>query len=154
MTAADPDPHVERLLAAFADHDVDRYMDQYADDVTFRDPYAGEIGKVALREYVRDLFAGFPDARIERRQVVARGDTTVVEGAFVGTHEGPYQGIPPTGNSAELPATLVMTVSDDGITSRRDYWDQQAFREKLGLTVPAVIGHLPSFALWTLRNAL
>jgi len=74
--------------------------------------------------------------------------------AFVGTHDGPYKGIPPAGEYAHVPAVMVTRITNDGISYRRDYWDRQAYREELGLTFPAVLGHLPRFTAWTLRERL
>ncbi|MFB6173519.1 MAG: ester cyclase [Halobacteriales archaeon] len=148
------DPHVERLLSGFNDHDVDRYMRQYADGATFRDPFVGEITKPELRDYVRESYGAFPDFRIELDRVLSARDPTALEITFVGTHEGPFYGIPPTGERGELPAVVVMDVAEDGITVRRDYWDRRGFREELGLTFPAVLGRLPSVAWRALRDRL
>lgn len=51
-----------------------------------------------------------------------------------------------------MPLASVVTVSEDGITDWRDYWNEQAFRQQLGLTFPAVVGHLPRFAAWAVRR--
>lgn len=81
-------------------------------------------------------------------------EATVIESTFTGTHEGVLEGVPPTGETATVPLVSIITVGDEGITSWRDYWDQQTFREQLGLTFPAVVGHLPRFARWALDERL
>jgi predicted ester cyclase len=92
------------------------------------------------------------DPRVDR--AVATGGPTVLESTFRGTYEGPIDGVPPAGNAVAVPLVSVIEVGDDGIVSWRDYWDQGAFRAQLGLTFPAVVGHLPRFARWTLENRL
>lgn len=154
MAGPELDPHLERMVAAFNDHDVDRYMRQYAADVTFRDPFVGEVGKEGLREYLEQNYEAFPDMRIDVDRVLDAGAGTALEIRFSGTHEGPFYGVPPTGEHGELPAAVVVDVADEGITSRHDYWDRQAFKSQLGLTFPAVLGNLPGFAWWLLRNRL
>lgn len=148
------DPHLERLIAAFNDHDIERYMAQYTADVTFHGPAAGEADHDELRAEVLDLFAAFPDIRIDPERAIPHDDLTAVEMSFVGTHENAYKGIPPTGERGEVPAVMVARVTPDGVAYRRDYWNMQTFREELGLTVPAVFGHLPRFAWWALRERL
>ncbi|MFB6151015.1 MAG: ester cyclase [Haloarculaceae archaeon] len=148
------DPHLGRLIEAFNDHDIDRYIDQYSEDLVFRDPLTDEATREELREEVLELFEGFPDARIEPDSAVSSGDETALEMAFVGTHEGPYKGIPPTGEHAEVPAVMVTRIAEDGISYRRDYWDLQGYKEELGLTFPAVLRRVPRFAVWTLEERL
>jgi len=155
MADPDLDRHVERALATFNDHDIDGHMEAFAEGATFLDPVLDEpVSGEDHREYLLDVVEAFPDIRQEEARVIAAGEVTAMESTFAGTHEGPIEGIPPTGNAVEVPLASVITVSDDGITSWRDYWDQQVFREQLGLTFPAVLGHLPGFARWTVRERL
>lgn len=106
------------------------------------------------RTYLADIIVAFPDVHQEVKRVLCTGGPTVVESTFAGTHEDEIEGIPPTGNAVAVPLVSVIEVSDDGITAWRDYWDQQTFRDRLGLPVPAVGGHLPRFARWTLADRL
>jgi len=92
----------------------------------------------------------FPNIHMDPKRVVVDEDVTVLEITYSGTHEGVFEGLPPTGNYAELPAVTVMDVSDAGFTSWRDYWDQQQFKEELGATFPEVIWHVPRILWWEL----
>jgi predicted ester cyclase len=78
----------------------------------------------------------------------------VAEWTMRGTHSGPFDGLPPTGNEIELDGVDVVTVSDDGITSITGYFDQRAFVEQLGLTFPTVVGQLPTLAVGAVRHRL
>lgn len=156
-TMADPDldPRVERALATFNDHDIDSHMEEFAEGATFLDPVLDEpVSGEEHREYLRDVIEAFPDIRQEEERVLTAGEATAMESTFAGTHEGAIEGIPPTGNAVEVPLASVVTVSEDGIASWRDYWDQETFREQLGLTFPAVLGHVPGFVRWTVRERL
>jgi steroid delta-isomerase-like uncharacterized protein len=104
----------------------------------------------AHREYLVEVVEAFPDLRQEIKTVHSRANPTVIESTFTGTHEGPLEGVPPTGETATVPLVSVIRVSDDGITEWRDFWDQVTFREQLGLTFPAVLGHVPRFLRWKL----
>ncbi|WP_435064860.1 ester cyclase [Halobaculum sp. EA56] len=155
MSASELDSRIERAMETFNEHDLDQHMAAFADGATFVDPVLdGEVSGENHRRYLAEVIEAFPDIHQEVDQVLCAGDPTVIESTFRGTHEGEIEGIPPTGNSVAVPLVSIISVSDEGITSWRDYWDQQTFRDQLGLTVPAVLGHLPRFARWKLADAL
>jgi steroid delta-isomerase-like uncharacterized protein len=147
-------PRVERAIRAFNDHDLDRLDDEFAPGGTFADPLTdAAVTGDAMREYTRGVFEAFPDVTIEVRRVVASTETDVaMEVTYVGTHDGPLEGIPPTGRRVAVQAVTVIELDADGIASWRDYFDQVAFREQLGLTFPAIIAVAPELALEKLRS--
>jgi len=153
MTTPDMDPEIERALETFNEYDLDSHMDEFAPEATFLDPVLEEpVSGEEHQEYLVDIFDAFPDIHQEPQRAFQADEATVVESTFYGTHQGSLEGIPPTGETVSVPLVSIIKVSDDGITSWRDYWDQQTFREQLGLTFPAVIGHLPRFARWKLSK--
>jgi steroid delta-isomerase-like uncharacterized protein len=155
MADPDLDPHIERAMETFNDHNLEQHMAEFVDGATFVDPVLdGEVTGEEHRTYLAEVIEAFPDIHQEIEQVLCSGDPTVIESTFYGTHEGEIEGIPPTGNSVAVPLVSIIAVSEDGITSWRDYWDQQTFREQLGLTVPAVFGHIPRFVQWKLSEAI
>lgn len=148
-------PHIERAIKAFNDHDVDRLMDQMAEDATFTDPLEADVSGAELREYTVELFEAFPDLRLEVKRVISSDEGVLaIECDYLGTHEGPLEGIPPTGNSVVVPGVTVFDVSDDGITSWRDYWDQETFSEQLGLTFPQIVPLIPKIVLAKVRESV
>lgn len=155
MSGSELDPHIERAMETFNQHDLDQHMAEFADGATFIDPVLdGKVTGEEHRSYLADVITAFPDIHQEVDRVVCADEPTVIESTFEGTHKGEIDGIPPTGNSVTISLVSIISVSDTGITSWRDYWDQQTFREQLRLTVPAVLGHLPRFARWKLSEAL
>lgn len=133
-TTTGMNPAIARAVEAFNEHDTDGFVAEFAEEGTFLDPVQdSEVTKAELREYVDELLAAFPDVRTEQKRVISSGDETAVEATFYGTHEGEFDGVPPTGETIAVPFVSIITVSDDGIRSWRDYWDQQTFAEELGL---------------------
>lgn len=133
-TTTDLDPTVARAMDAFNDHDAERLLAEFAEDSTFSDPFVDELTKAELRGYTAEVFEAFPDVRYQQKRVISGDDgATAVELTIRGTHEGEFDGIPPTGTSVALPGVSIVTVSEDGITSWRDYFDQRTFAEQLGL---------------------
>lgn len=130
---SDLNPAIVRAVEAFNEHDPDGYVAAFAEGGTFMDPVQDhELRGDELREYIAGVLEAFPDVRTEEKRVISSGDGTAVEATFHGTHEGEFGGIPPTGETIAVPFVSIITVSDDGITSWRDYWDQQTFAEQIG----------------------
>lgn len=153
MGEADLPPVVDRAMATFNDHEVDAHMESFAEGAEFSDPVLDDpVSGTAHREYLLEVLRAFPDIRQDVRAVHSAADPVVLESTFTGTHEGPLEGVPPTGETATVPLVSVIEVSEEGITSWRDVWDQVTFREQLGLTFPAILGHLPRFVRWKLAG--
>lgn len=130
----DVDPAISRAMDAFNDHDIDRLMAEFAESVTFSDPFQDELNKAELQGFTAEVFEAFPDVRYEQHRVISGdGGATAVEVTIHATHEGEFDGIPPTGQTVALPGAVIIDVSEDGITSWRDYFDRQSFVEQLGL---------------------
>jgi len=153
MSLSDTNPHVRRAIEAFNDHDLDGVMAEFAEDATFNDPLLDEpaVGE-EVRAYTADVLQGFPDVRLEIERVFETDGAYALEGTYVGTHDGPMEGIPPTGNDVAVPTMTVIDASDEGITAWRDYWDGQAFADQLGLTFPSILTLLPGMAVGKLRE--
>lgn len=155
MALSGADPRIERALETFNEDDLEGHMATFADGATFADPVLDDpVSGADHREYLRGVIDAFPDIHQEPERVLSAPEATVVESTFRGTHEGPIEGVPPTGNAVAVPLVSVIEVADDGIVSWRDYWDQETFRAQLGLTFPAVVGHIPRFARWAVRERL
>ncbi len=149
------DPRIERAIDAFNDHDADRLMDAMADGATFTDPLEADISGDELHEYTAEIFEAFPDLRLEVDRAITSNDgVAAIEGRYAGTHEGPLGPVPATGNHVAVPTMTVVDVAEDGITSWRDYWDQQAFSEQLGLEFPAILPLLPRLAVRKLQMSV
>ncbi|MDZ7730316.1 MAG: ester cyclase [Natrialbaceae archaeon] len=123
MPLSDTDPVIERAIAAFNDR---RRRSVNGRDGP-REHIYGPAGRrnlwAELHEYTAELFEAFPDLRLEVKRVISSNDgAAALECQYVGTHEGPLEEIPPTGNSVVVPSMTVIDVSVDGITSWRDYW--------------------------------
>jgi len=130
----DLDPTIAQAMEAFNDHDTERLMAEFAEDVTFSDPFQDELNKSDLRAFTAEVFEAFPDVRYEQHRVISGDErATAVEVTIHGTHEGEFNGIPPTGQAVALPGVTIIDVAEEGITSWRDYFDKQSFAEQLGL---------------------
>lgn len=151
--------YFERYTEGWNDHDPDAVAAQFAPDGTYVDPsLEAPLARDEVDEFVAETVAAFPDVRFEERRVVtaASGEKLVLvaEWTMSGTHAGPFQGLPPTGEAVELDGVDVVTVTDEGIASVTGYFDGTEVTEQLGLTFPAVIGQVPTLAVGAVRQVL
>jgi steroid delta-isomerase-like uncharacterized protein len=131
------DSHIERATAGFDDHDADAFFAEFAEECRFLDPpQEDDLQRVEIRDDMAGAMEAFPDVRWEFDREHAMTDgrgKTAMEWTYYATHEADYDGIPATGESCALEGVTVIEVSGDGITSWRNYWDQQGLAEQLGL---------------------
>ncbi|MFC4450317.1 ester cyclase [Halorussus aquaticus] len=96
---------------------------------------AGEIhGPEGLEQFVREVTTGFPDFEVTILDLVSTDGLVMYEGEISMTHEGEFDGIPPTGRTAQFREMSKFRVADGAIREHRAYFDQQEIYEQLGLT--------------------
>lgn len=156
MSINDMQGHYDRYVEAWNDHDPKAVMEMFAEGGTAVDPATdGRLTGAEIGEWVEETTRAFPDVQFDINRSVSDGDEVLfAEWRMRGTHEGSLNGLPPTGRSLDLDGVDVVTISDEGITSVRGYFDMSEVNEQLGLTFPTVIGQLPKLVIGGVRNAL
>jgi len=81
-------------------------------------PDSGPTGPRAFRQYYAAIRAAVPDARYEVDDLIAGGDRVVVRWRLLGTHEGSFQGIAPTGRAIELKGIAIYRVDGGKLMER------------------------------------
>lgn len=146
MSEAKPD--AEQLVRTYVDvwneREYSKLPDLVSDSFVMYDPAApeegvpgpaGEIhGSDGLKQFIREVTTGFPDFEVTILDLVSRGELVMYEGSISMTHEGEFDGIPPTRRNATFREMSKFRVADGGIDEHRVYFDQQEIFEQLGLT--------------------
>ncbi|MGB6865835.1 MAG: ester cyclase [Candidatus Aminicenantaceae bacterium] len=83
--------------------------------------------------FVKLLWAAFPDIRWEIAEMIASGDTVMVRFTVSGTHEGEYQGLPPTGNKWETGGVWTARIKDGKLIEVREEADVLGWMQQLGM---------------------
>ena len=112
---------VERLLAAFSAGDFEAVEDVLAPDFVNHGlpPVPGARGdRTGVLDAMRYLRTAFPDARAEPVSVVAEDDRVGVHDQLVGTHQGDYRGVAPTGREIRVDLIHVFRIADGRIAER------------------------------------
>jgi steroid delta-isomerase-like uncharacterized protein len=89
----------DRWEAAWSGKDPTAFVDICAVEVHYEDPLTGEPleGTDELGRHAERLWAGFPDARLERTgDRLANGRYAAAPAKLLGTHRAPLEGLPPT----------------------------------------------------------
>ena len=100
---------------------------------------SGGVGKEYLRRYYADVFIpGIPADTTSEPIARSVGDCVIVDQFIMRmTHDRdiPFllPGLPPTGQSLEVPTVVVVKFRDDLMEGERLYWDQASVLSQLGL---------------------
>ena len=78
------------------------------------------------------LFEGFPKLSVEVTGVVAEDDEVVVRGRLTGTHDGPFLGVPASGNAVDVPDVTMFRLADGRVTEIRYFTDLLAVMTAIG----------------------
>jgi steroid delta-isomerase-like uncharacterized protein len=90
-------------------------------------------GERAVSNYYDETRAAFPDQRNETIAIHHSDDAVVVEFDLLGTHEGPFRGLPPTGRSFRCRMVALFLFEGDLLRCERVYFDSATILRQLGI---------------------
>ena len=93
-------------------------------------------GEDAVRGYYAASRAAFPDQRNQVHALHHADDAVIVEFDLLGTHGGPFLGIPPTGRAFTCRMIAVFLFEGDRIVCERVYFDAATILRQLGIGPP------------------
>ncbi|KTG18028.1 ester cyclase [Haloferax profundi] len=109
--------------------------DSVSDSFVAYEPSApdGEVhGPDALEAHVRELRTAFPDFTITPEALLEDPETVMTEWRATGTHEGEFNGLPPTGRTFEHKGMSKFVIADGKIQEERMYYDPREIAQQLG----------------------
>jgi steroid delta-isomerase-like uncharacterized protein len=138
-TQRSPAEAARSLFECLARRDLDGVGELQHDDVVDDFVAVGILrGKADVRRFFEELFAAFPDLRLETRRITAAGDVAVVEWETHGTFTGtPFQGVEATGKPVQLRGVDCMRFEDGKLRENVIYYDGAGFARDIGL-LPAM----------------
>jgi steroid delta-isomerase-like uncharacterized protein len=117
-SAGDYDVLDEILAPTFVDHD----------------PAPDEgLGVDGLKGFFRTMRAAFPDLKAEPVEVMATDDHVAMRYTLSGTHQGEFQGVPPTGKSFKVSALQLARFEDGRCVERWGSTDELGMMKQLSI---------------------
>lgn len=129
-------PALHRAIEQFNAHDLDAYMELYADDVELHGYPPGVEGKEGARSFYAQFHTAFPDTHLQLFETLEDGDLVATRYVVGGTHEREIMGVPPTGRRVEVGGMTIMRFRDGKIVDRWQAMDMLGLLTQLG-AVPA-----------------
>ena len=96
----------------------------------------GEVhdGPAAVEAFLQENRRAFPDFRFEPSRTTPAADAVLVEGHFIGTHDGTWRGLPATGRTVRFPMAVVFEFEGDALVCERVYFDLGTPLRQLGVS--------------------
>jgi steroid delta-isomerase-like uncharacterized protein len=95
---------------------------------------SGELaGRRELREDIETFHAAFPDLEADIPRIMSQGEKVSFIYTLSGTHEGEFEGIPPTGQEMSAKGSAIVTVKGGQISEYRIIFDNLGMLERLGV---------------------
>ena len=128
---------VQSALEAAVTGDEARLEQVYTDDVTGWSPTATATSREDLLADLRGRKGVFSDVDLALDAVDEVGDKVIAEWRLAATHTGPLEldelRLDPTGRRVELRGVLIAEFEGERIKRFRQYWDEVALLDGLGL---------------------
>jgi steroid delta-isomerase-like uncharacterized protein len=88
--------------------------------------------------FIPVMRAAFPDFRCEVLDQIAEGDKVATRWKLVGTHEGPFQGMPPSGRRVEMAGITIFRLAGGRLVEGWTNEDALGLLQQIG-AVPASV---------------
>ena len=117
-------------------HKVEPLFGFWGPQTIERFPDATVVGERAIGDYFEAVFAAVSDLHIEILTLAEQGEDVFVHWKLTGTHDGPFNGIAPTGCAIALDGIDHFVVRDGIVVSNFVVFDQMQFARAIGLLPP------------------
>ena len=135
---------LDKVIAAYGDawngHDVEAIVAMHTEDSVFENHTSGgkAVGRVAIREMLKGIFAAFPDIRFDARRTYVRDALVTQEWTATGTLAVPYNKgavtVQPTGRAVSWDGVDVIPFVGNLVARKDVYVDSMGFLRALGFT--------------------
>ncbi len=126
---------VTKVFYRLNQQDEKVYTELYSDDYGWYFP-ANNTEKLTREEeagFVKLLWSAFPDIQWKIEEMIASGNSVMVRFTNTGTHEGDYQGLPPTGNKWESGGVWIALIKEGRLVEVREEADVLGWMQQLGM---------------------
>jgi steroid delta-isomerase-like uncharacterized protein len=112
---------------------LSRVDELFAASHIFRAAGSPPLDREGHRQMIAHFQDAFPDGRNTSEELLAEGDKVVQRWTFRGTHQGAFQGIPPTGRPVTLTGISIWRVDGGTIVESWHELDTLGLMQQLGV---------------------
>lgn len=127
---------VRRVVEALNERDEEAFVETHTRDVVLHDHDEELHGVDAAVEHEWTIYDAFPDMEYTIEELLAEDETVAGRWRVTGTHENEFEGIAPTGEEIDIPASGVFRVEDGKIAEVWLTYDRFGMMQQLGLLEP------------------
>jgi steroid delta-isomerase-like uncharacterized protein len=135
-------PEYQKVLIAHVEaetaHRMDDTLATLTEDCVCDDRALGRVwhGREGARDYYRMWWDGFAIKPEGSTRFTPSGDILIVETRFVGTHQGTFLGIAPTGKPVDVPMAIFVSFAGGLMSGERFYWNPADLMAQVGVEIP------------------
>lgn len=135
-TNIEPATVARRFYELYSNGDIDGIIDLLGKG--YQSHGFGGGGAENLRQSLQGLHGAFPDIAFTVEDTITEGDKVAVKATFRATHQGPFFGVPATGNAVEVGGCDVFRVRDGKIVEGWYLGDSGSLLMQIGaVSMPA-----------------
>lgn len=135
-------PEYQKVLIAHVEaetaHRMEDTLATLTQDCVFDDRALGRVwhGREGARDYYRMWWDGFAIRPEGSTRFTPADDMLIVETRFVGTHQGSFLGVAPTGRPVDVPMAIFVSFADGLMSGERFYWNPADLMAQVGVEIP------------------
>ncbi len=137
MSAEENKAIARRAYEIFSSGNLEALEEVIAPDLVDHNAAPGQApGIEGTRQGFGMLRAAFPDLRITPEDLIGEGDLVVARLTVTGTHQGEFQGLPPTGKQVTMSGIEIVRLAGGKAVERWGEFDTLGLLQQLG-AIPA-----------------
>ena len=137
MSAEEHKAIARRAYEIFSSGSLEAIEEVIAPDLVDHNAQPGRTGGIeGTRQVLGMLRAAFPDLRFTPDDLIAEGDRVVARVTLTGTHQGEFQGLPPTGKQVTISGIEIVRIANGKAVERWGQFDNLGMLQQLG-AIPA-----------------
>ena len=134
MTLEEHKAAIRRVFEGHRKRNLDAIDELFAEDFVNHSPMIGcAPDRKGLKDSFLRSFEAFPDIQYTLNDQIAEGDKVVTHFTMTGTHNGPFLGIQPTGNTFEVSSITITRHEGNKLVERWNVTDALSLLQQLDL---------------------
>ncbi len=109
---------------------LDEYLSR---DFVLHMPGSPPQDLAGMKDVLTMIYGAFPDFHTTFEDLVAEGDKVALRMTFSGTHQGEFQGVPPTGKQIRVSAIVIDRIVDGKLVEHWSQFDALGMLQQLGV---------------------